>query len=205
MSRRRKAPSRKRRHSGGAVVSVDGDGTARVSLAGLADSEEVAFLETLVAEAARAGMPVLVNGEELTAGMVEDLKAELPDAADPPDASIGWPENVGAHDQAAAALLDWLTEPEGSAGCDRAWATLTETAAAMPAHASVSVVVELSDGHVLATLLARVAPAITLLFYGADDPDRVHAAREAQAIALPGPDPTGDAGAPPRGGRAGGR
>ena len=57
--------------------------------------------------------------------------------------------------------------------------------AAMPEHATVSVVVELSEGHLTATLLNKnQAPAITVLYYGADDPQRWGDARDAQVISL---------------------
>ena len=139
-------------------------------------------------EAAKTGTKVIVGGEEVTPDDVEAFKADGRQPADPPDASIGWPENVAGHDQAAAALLDWLTnldEDYSAPEDDPAWQTVTTVCAAMPEHATVSVVVELSEGHLIATLVNRnQAPAITVLYYGADDPERWRDARDAQVISL---------------------
>ena len=127
-------------------------------------------------EAAKDGRKVIVEGDEVTSDDVEALKAEYCRPADPPDALIGWPENVAGHDQAAAALLDWLTSLDDdypALEADHAWQTLTTISAAMPEHSSVSVVVELSEGHLIATLLNQnQASAVTMLHYGVDDPGR---------------------------------
>ena len=184
---RRRHRQAKRRHSG-VRVSMDSDDTARVSVADLNEREQLEFLEMLVNEAAKTGTKVIVGGEEVTPDDVEALKADDCRPADPPDASIGWPENVAGHDQAAAALLDWLTNMDGDYSApedDHAWQTLTTISAAMPEHASVSVVVELSEGHLIATLLNKNhAPAITVLYYSADDPQRWGDARDAQVVSL---------------------
>lgn len=185
-SRRRHRQGEGRRS--GVRVSTDSDGTARVSVADLSEREQLEFLEVLVNEAANTGTKVIVGGEEVTPDDVEAIKADDCRPADPPDASLGWLEDVAGHDQAAAALLDWLTNLDGDYSApedDHAWQTLTTISAAMPEHATVSVVVELSEGHLIATLINRnQAPAITVLYYGADDPERWGDPRDAQVISL---------------------
>ena len=185
-SRRRHRQAKRRRD--GVRVSSDGDSTARVSVADLNEREQLEFLEMLVDEAAKTGTKVIVGGNEVTPADVEAIKADACQPADPPDASIGWPDNVACHDQAAAALSEWLTNLDGDYPVpedDPAWQTLTTISPTMPEHASVSVVVELSGGHIVATLLNQnQAPVITVLYYGDDDPQRWGDAQNAQVIAL---------------------
>ena len=115
--------------------------------------------------------------------------------AAPPRASEAWPENVAAHDQAATALRNWLVEDVSDEGStsgehkeDLHWKTILSIAHSMPSHASVAVVIEFEDGHLIATLLgsenSERPPTLTILFYDRDDPTRLKEALNAQVVLL---------------------
>lgn len=119
---------------------------------------------------------------------------------DPPQADVGWPENVGMHDQVAAAMLDFLTgqweerpredlTPEEAAAVDRESDVLIELGKSVPPDRSVSVLVELQDGHVLSTMLNdERGPTMTVLYYGIDDPNRLRDPQEGSCILLDPPE-----------------
>lgn len=119
-----------------------------------------------------------------------DSNRTTPIPADPPQADVSWPENVGMHDQVATAMLDFLTTaddtPKEQADTVRQLDVLVNLGESVPPDRSVSVLVELDDGHVLATMLNSIerGPVITVLHYGHDDPDRMNDPAHAGVLPL---------------------
>ena len=192
----------------GLPVRYEGDTAWFSPAAGLNDREKLEMMATIGRASLERGMPVMFFSEPLTIEEIEACEAvldglddspdpliELPEelrrllgeVTDPPDASVGWPENVAAHDQAAAALLDlfdtdlagkqWQTAVELD--------TLTKIGRVMPSHASVAAVLEFTDGHMLGTLLNQGdGLTVVMAYYDANDPKRLNDANDARVMRL---------------------
>ena len=174
----------------------------------MSDRDKLMFLVAVATAGFENDTPVIVEGETVTAEDVEvlqalleeipvdytghvDLPHELSDfcsgARPPADAAHAWPDNIAAHDQAAAALLQFLSdEAEPTPATTAAIETLTNIGRTMPPDATVAVVLELTDGHVLATLLNPDGnkPVVAIACYGDDDPKRYNDPIEANVILL---------------------
>ena len=202
--RRRARAERKAMH--GLPVRYEGD-TALFSAAGLTARETLEMLVVAGRVGLEHDMPLMVYGEPLTIEEIEACEAvldglddspdpliELPEellrllgeVTEPSDASVGWPENVAAHDQAAAALLGLLTIEDDTPQPTVEFDTLTKIGRSMPSDASVAVVVEFTEGgHMIGTLLnQRGSPTVTMLYYDANDAKRLHDANDARVMHL---------------------
>ena len=184
-----KRPALRRR----ARAAGKASGPARITPdAAMSDRDKLAFLEAAASAGLDEDFAVTVEGETVTFEDLEAVRAlldrtpvdytdrvELPPALSrfctgprpPADATQAWPENIAGHDQAKAALLEFLVSDGDAAAAVETLAVVGETT---PSHASVAEIVELADGHVLATLLNHdgASPAVTLAYYTADDPKR---------------------------------
>ena len=189
-------------------ISVEQDGgTAFVAPGdGLTDREKLEFAAALASAGFENGTPVIVQGETVTPEHRKTIESfldgipvghtgplEFPEELGwltseprpPQDATQAWPQDVAAHDQAAAALLDFMTEDDEPT-TTAAVSALKRIAKRMPSHATVAVVVEFADGHCVATLLNPDGrnPSVTMLYYGDDDPKRLKDAAGADVMHL---------------------
>ena len=135
----------------------------------------ISCLEAFARSGLRSGTEVVVDGRPVTHADADALRQLLDDNHDnngghievpsslkhllpvpgnrpAPDASDGWTENVVAHNQTAAALVDLLNLDHEAWEAAAVFKTLTRIGLTMPSHASVSAVVEHEGEHILATL-----------------------------------------------------
>ena len=200
-----KRARRRRAGRGRARPAGKRPGLARLRPAeSMSDRDKLEFLEAAASAVLDEGATVTLEGETVT---FEDLEAlrelldeipagytgpvELPPALarfrtgprPPADAAQAWPENIAGHDQAKAALLDFLvSDGDVSAAVE----TLRAVGGSMPPSATVAELVELADGHVLATLLNPDgdSPVVTMAFYTDDDPERFNDPADASVMLL---------------------
>ena len=105
-----------------------------------------------------------------------------------PDASEAWPENIAAHDQATAALVDLLNLEHTPSETAAVFETLTRIGQTMPTNASASAVIEHDGEHILATLNdPGDGLAVTFEHYGPSDPKRRNPPANTETFPRPPP------------------